>query len=128
MMSSPVTAIRGKNVLGTALHPCCFEPKTGFYRDGFCRTDEHDFGKHTVCAVMTQEFLDFSRSRGNDLTVPNPEGLFPGLKAGDKWCVCVERWQEAFVAGFAPRVVLESTHEEALEVVQLSNLKMSVLQ
>jgi uncharacterized protein (DUF2237 family) len=127
-MELNVTPLRGRNVLGTALHPCCYQPKTGFHRDGFCRTDEQDHGNHTVCAIMTQEFLDFSRSKGNDLMMPHLEFGFPGLKPGDKWCLCAARWKEALDAGFAPPVVLEATHERALEEVTLSELSMNGLQ
>ncbi|MBP6097455.1 MAG: DUF2237 domain-containing protein, partial [Methyloversatilis sp.] len=100
-----------KNVLGGPLEPCSFKPMTGFFRDGCCNTDENDFGSHTVCAVLTDEFLTFSRSRGNDLSTPRPEFDFPGLRAGDRWCLCAARWREAYEAGQAPRVVLVSTHE-----------------
>ena len=111
------------NVLGSPLKPCCFEPKTGYYRDGYCRTGADDLGKHTVCAVMTDAFLAFSKSQGNDLSTPRPEYEFPGLQDGDKWCLCVERWQEAFAAGCAPQVVLEACHVSALEFVDLEDLK-----
>lgn len=106
-----------KNVLGTALEPCCFEPRTGFYRDGYCRTGSEDVGTHVVCAIMTADFLVFSKARGNDLSTPIPQYDFPGLRPGDKWCLCVSRWKEAYLAGKAPEVVLEATHENALEVV-----------
>lgn len=106
-----------KNILGASLQACCHEPKTGFYRDGFCRTDKHDFGKHVVCAIVSKEFLDFTASRGNDLSSPNPAFGFPGLKPGDKWCLCALRWLEAYELGVAPDVVLESIHESALEVI-----------
>ena len=111
------------NVLGTSLQACCFEPTTGFYRDGYCRTGVDDLGKHTVCAVVTDDFLKFSRARGNDLSTPRPDYEFPGLKDGDKWCLCVERWQEAFEAGCAPKVILEACHISALEFVDLEDLK-----
>ena len=114
---------KARNVLGDALKPCCFDPMTGYFRDGFCHTIDQDHGSHTVCAVMTDEFLAFSKAQGNDLSTPSPEYGFPGLKAGDKWCVCVSRWEEAFVVGKAPKVVLESTHERALEVVELAELR-----
>lgn len=104
-----------KNCLGTQLQPCCFEPKTGFYRDGFCRTADEDRGTHVVCAIMTDEFLEYTKAKGNDLSTPKPEWQFPGLKAGDKWCLCILRWLEAERAGYAPDVVLEATHEKALE-------------
>lgn len=110
------------NVLGTALKPCCFNPMTGYFRDGYCRTDLSDFGTHTVCAIMTVEFLQFSKSHGNDLSTPRPEYNFLGLKEGDKWCLCASRWKEAFNAGFAPKVVLESTHRNTLEIIDLADL------
>lgn len=111
------------NVLGTPLQGCCFKPVTGFYRDGFCRTGPDDIGLHTVCAVMTDEFLAFSSARGNDLSTPMPEFDFPGLKAGDQWCLCVTRWAEALESGMAPPVVLEATHIHALEFVSLEDLQ-----
>lgn len=112
-----------RNVLGQPLSPCCFEPVTGFFRDGFCHTIDEDHGSHTVCAVMTREFLAFSKSQGNDLSTPQPEYGFPGLQPGDRWCLCVARWEEAFVVGKAPKVVLEATHERALDVVSLEELR-----
>jgi uncharacterized protein len=117
-----------KNVLGGVLQSCCLEPRTGFYRDGFCHTGPQDRGSHTVCAKVTAEFLAFSKRQGNDLSTPRPEFDFPGLKPGDKWCICVSRWEEAFLAGVAPPVVLESTHEKALEVVELQELQARALQ
>ena len=115
------------NVLGSALVPCSYDPLTGFYRDGCCKTDEHDAGSHVICAKVTQEFLDFSVSAGNDLSTPRPEYRFAGLKAGDRWCLCARRWQEAFQAGVAPPVVLESTHERALDFVTLAQLQTCAL-
>lgn len=112
-----------KNVLGTDLKPCCNDPKTGFYRDGYCRTGAGDAGVHVVCAEMTGEFLTFSKSRGNDLSTPHPEMMFPGLHPGDRWCLCVERWKEALEAGCAPPVDLEATHMAALEFVDLDDLR-----
>ncbi len=112
-----------KNVLGTPLTSCCQDPMTGFYRDGFCRTGKEDHGLHLVCIEATDEFLEFSQSRGNDLSTPIPEWGFPGLKAGDKWCLCVLRWKEALEAGQAPRIDLQATHISALEFVSLSDLK-----
>ena len=100
---------------------------TGFYRDGFCQTGPQDTGSHTVCAQVTAEFLSFSKKIGNDLSTPRPEYGFPGLKPGDKWCVCVSRWEEAFMAGVAPPIVLESTHERALDVVELAELRAHAL-
>lgn len=112
-----------RNVLGTELVPCSMDPLTGFFRDGCCNTGPGDRGRHLVCARMTYEFLEFSRSRGNDLVTPRPEFGFPGLKAGDRWCLCAMRWKEAYEAGVAPPVVLESTHHSALEFVTLDQLK-----
>jgi uncharacterized protein (DUF2237 family) len=110
------------NVLGQPLRSCCSDPVTGFYRDGFCQTGDEDLGRHTVCAVMTAEFLEFSRANGNDLSTPMPAFGFPGLKPGDRWCLCAGRWAEAFEAGFAPPVVLQATAEQALEVVSFDDL------
>jgi uncharacterized protein (DUF2237 family) len=112
-----------KNVLGTNLEPCCTSPATGFYRDGYCSTGPEDQGVHTVCAVVTKAFLNFSKERGNDLSTANPAYGFPGLKAGDKWCLCATRWQEAFEAGVAPSVVLAATHEASLKHCKLKDLK-----
>jgi len=112
-----------KNVLGGELKCCCLKPLTGFYRDGFCRTGADDTGRHTVCILATDDFLEFSRAVGNDLSTPRPEFAFPGLEDGDKWCLCVLRWREALQAGVAPFVVLESCHESALKVVSLEDLK-----
>ena len=112
-----------KNVFGEVLIPCSFEPLTGFYRDGCCTTGEEDRGKHTVCAVMRDDFLTFSASRGNDLSTPMEDFGFPGLKAGDRWCLCVDRWVEAWEAGSAPKVVLQSTEESALNYAPLEVLK-----
>lgn len=108
--------------MGGSLQSCCFEPKTGFYRDGFCKTGDEDYGTHVVCAIMTEEFLEFTKLRGNDLSTPIPQWGFPGLKPGDKWCLCVMRWVAAQKAGKAPRVVLEATHEKALEYTSLEVL------
>jgi uncharacterized protein len=116
-----IQLVQGKNVLGGELTLCCRQPLTGFYRDGTCRTGSDDFGVHTVCARVTAEFLAFSKSRGNDLSTPRPG--FPGLKPDDKWCLCAARWQEAFDAGVAPKVVLEATHEATLQVVHLEDLQ-----
>ncbi|PIB31257.1 hypothetical protein BFP77_02280 [Maribacter sp. 4U21] len=112
-----------KNVLGTDLCSCCFDPKTGFYRDGFCKTGAEDYGTHVVCAVITDAFLSFTKSKGNDLSTPIPQWSFPGLKAGDKWCLCIMRWLEAEKAGKAPKIVLEATHEKALEYTSIAVLK-----
>ena len=113
-----------KNVFNEPLVPCSFDPLTGFFRDGCCRTTEDDVGTHVVCAVMTEEFLKFSANRGNDLSTPIPEYGFPGLKPGDHWCLCVQRWVEAFTAGMAPLVVLESTSYHALDTVALEVLQL----
>ena len=112
-----------RNVLGEPLQLCSIKPITGFYRNGCCDTGTRDVGSHTVCVVMTAEFLDFSKSRGNDLSTPLPEFGFPGLKSGDRWCLCAPRWQEAFQANQAPRVVLRATHEGALIHCSLADLK-----
>ena len=112
-----------KNVLGTDLQLCSMDPITGFYRDGCCNTGAGDVGVHVVCAEMTDDFLAFSKARGNDLSTPIPEYDFPGLKSGDHWCLCAQRWQEAFEAGKAPRVDLNATHISALEFCDLDALK-----
>ena len=112
-----------KNVLGTELKCCCLKPLTGFYRDGFCQTGIDDTGRHTVCTFVTEDFLEFSKSVGNDLSTPRPEFNFVGLKEGDKWCLCALRWREAFDAGVAPKIILESTHEATLRYVSLEDLK-----
>jgi len=111
------------NVLGQPLVPCSFEPLTGFFRDGCCKTDEEDIGSHLVCPIVTQDFLQFSLSKGNDLITPRPEYQFPGLVAGDQWCLCLNRWLEAVQAECAPRIKLESTNIKALELVSLDFLK-----
>ena len=111
------------NVLGQPLQGCCSAPMTGFYRDGFCRTGPDDKGLHTVCVVATAEFLAFSRADGNDLSTPRPEYDFPGLQPGDRWCLCVTRWVDAFKADQAPAVVLEATHIHALEFIALEDLQ-----
>jgi uncharacterized protein (DUF2237 family) len=112
-----------RNVLGGPLGVCSDRPVTGFFRDGCCNTSDEDIGMHTVCVVMTDEFLAFSQMRGNDLSTPHPEFGFPGLKAGDRWCLCAARWREALEAGAAPRVVLNATNETTLEIVSLEMLK-----
>lgn len=114
----------GVNVLGGELEPCSFDPATGFYRDGTCRTGPQDAGLHVVCAEMTEEFLAFSASVGNDLSTPRPEWGFPGLRPGDRWCVCADRWREALAAGVAPPVHLAATHASALEFVELGELRL----
>ncbi|MCW8873169.1 MAG: DUF2237 domain-containing protein [Xanthomonadales bacterium] len=115
------------NVLGEPLALCSEQPLTGFFRDGCCNTAKEDLGLHAVCTRVTAEFLEFSRSRGNDLSTPHPEFGFPGLKPGDQWCLCAARWQEALEAGAAPRVVLQATHAAALRVVKLADLKKHAL-
>ena len=110
-------------VLGTALEPCCMNPVTGFYRDGSCHTGPRDHGVHTVCAVMTAEFLQYTSSCGNDLITPLPQFGFPGLKPGDKWCLCADRWKESIKAGVAPPIILESTHQKTLDYVSLVVMK-----
>ena len=115
------------NVLGEPLATCSEEPMTGFFRDGCCNTSAEDLGRHVVCVRVTAEFLEFSKSRGNDLSTPMPEFGFPGLRPGDQWCLCAARWQEAFEAGKAPRVVLQATHASALKIVKLNDLKQFAL-
>jgi len=116
-----------KNVLGGTLMPCSTSPRTGFYRDGCCNTGPEDVGLHVVCAQVTTAFLAFARGRGNDLVTPAPAFGFPGLKPGDRWCVCAGTWREAFEAGVAPPVVLAATHEETLAVIPLDALKQHAL-
>jgi uncharacterized protein (DUF2237 family) len=111
------------NVLGTELELCCLDPMTGFNRDGFCSTGSRDVGSHTVCAQVTEAFLEYSRSAGNDLSTPMPDYGFPGLKPGDKWCLCASRWLQAYQAGCAPSVYMRATHERALQVIDLKLLK-----
>lgn len=111
------------NVLGGALAPCSQDPLTGFFRNGCCDTAEADRGSHTICAVMTREFLAFSKAAGNDLSTPAPQYGFPGLKPGDQWCLCAGRWEEARRAGRAPKVRLTATHRRALEIVKLEDLR-----
>ena len=115
------------NVLGGRLDVCSMTPKTGFLRDGCCNTGPEDVGSHTVCVVMTAAFLEFSKSRGNDLSTPMPQFGFPGLRPGDRWCLCAPRWHEALEAGYAPRVVLRATHERALDYCSLADLKRFAL-
>lgn len=112
-----------RNVFGQPLVPCSFAPRTGYFRDGCCKTDESDRGRHVICVQLTAEFLTFSKARGNDLSTPLPHYDFPGLKSGDRWCLCALRWKEALDAGLAPKVFLESTHAKALEFVTLAQLK-----
>jgi uncharacterized protein (DUF2237 family) len=117
-----------KNVLGGKLETCCTSPMTGFYRTGTCETGPLDVGTHVICAQLTAEFLSFTKSRGNDLMTPAPEQGFPGLKPGDRWCLCATRWREALEAGVAPPVVLAATHEAALRYVSLEDLKNHALE
>ena len=127
MSSSDPEIIRydetARNVMGGELLSCSLDPVTGFYRNGCCETGPEDMGLHTVCAVMTDDFLAFSKSMGNDLSTPRPEYGFAGLRAGDRWCLCAPRWKEALDAGMAPKLVLEATHEETLAIVPLGVLK-----
>lgn len=116
-----------RNVLGEALLACSFDPLTGYFRDGCCNTAAEDTGTHVICARVTAEFLAFSRERGNDLVTPKPQWRFPGLRPGDRWCLCAHRWKEAMLAGMAPPVVLESTHERALQFVALEDLRRHAL-
>jgi uncharacterized protein len=119
--NSPVSV--AKNVLGTPLKPCCFNPQTGFYRDGFCHTGPEDLGLHTACVVVNEPFLSYSKAQGNDLSTPHPEWNFPGLKPGDAWCVCALRWVQAYEDGMAAPLILEACHESLLEQVPLEVLK-----
>lgn len=124
---APQPIPHAKNVLGGRLEVCCLSPMTGFYRNGRCDTGPDDLGAHMVCAEMTEEFLAFSRTHGNDLSTPMPGFGFPGLKPGDRWCLCLARWKEALDAGAAPRVVLAATHEEALKLVSFEELAQHAL-
>jgi uncharacterized protein len=119
MINNDVT----KNVFGQPLVACSFDPLTGFFRDGCCKTNRKDVGSHLLCAIMTDEFLRYSLAQGNDLITPNSEWQFAGLKAGDQWCVCVDRWVEAYEAGVAPKLRLESSHAKALETISLEVLR-----
>ena len=112
-----------KNVFGETIRTCCENPITGFFRDGFCHTDERDEGIHTVCVSVTKDFLEFSLSRGNDLSTPRPEFGFPGLKEGDSWCLCAERWFEAYEADKAPKLFLKKTNHRTLDIVPMELLK-----
>lgn len=112
-----------KNVLGKPLRVCCMKPTTGFYRTGLCETGAQDLGKHIICIQATDEFLEFSKKEGNDLSTPLTDFQFPGLVAGDKWCLCMTRWVDAYKAGKAPKIVLSATHESALDFVSLDVLK-----
>lgn len=112
-----------RNVFGEPLVPCSFEPITGWFRDGCCKADQHDVGSHLVCAVLTEEFLSYSKSQGNDLTTPQPARGFPGLVPNDQWCLCATRWQQAYVAGVAPALILESTNSLVLNLIPMDVLK-----
>ena len=112
-----------KNILGEPLKMCSVKPMTGFYRDGYCRTGDEDSGTHVLAAIVDQKFLDYTKSKGNDLQTPNPAFGFLGLKPGDRWCLCANRWKEAYEAGFAPPVDLQATHEKALKYISLETLK-----
>lgn len=111
------------NVYGKPLEKCCSDPVTGFHRDGYCQTGERDLGLHVTCAVLTDEFLEYSASKGNDLKTPRPDFSFPGLKAGDKWCLCCSRWIEAYKAGLAPKIDLNATHIKMLDFIDLESLE-----
>ncbi|NJM97998.1 MAG: DUF2237 domain-containing protein [Phormidesmis sp. RL_2_1] len=117
-----------KNVLGTALQTCCTSPMTGFYRDGLCQTGPQDRGVHVVCAQLTEAFLRYTKAQGNDLSTPQPAYRFPGLKPGDRWCLCAARWKEALDDGVAPPVVLAATHKAALQYVSLEDLQANAVQ
>lgn len=116
-----------QNVLGTPLQPCSTDPMTGFFRDGCCETGPMDLGRHVVCAQVTAEFLDYTKTQGNDLSTPIPDYNFPGLKPGDRWCLCASRWKEALEAGVAPPIVLASTHAAALKIVTLDELQQNAI-
>tara|TARA_B100000614_G_C14431809_1_gene446455 strand:- start:168 stop:542 length:375 start_codon:yes stop_codon:yes gene_type:complete len=118
---------KNSNVLGETLEICGQEPLTGYLRDGSCKTDKNDYGSHTVCALVTEEFLEFSKSRGNDLKTPRPDLNFQGLKEGDSWCLCANRWLEAYQNGVAPKIKLRSTNVKALDVVSLEILKANAI-
>ena len=123
MSAGKFVVVESLNVLGERLLPCSTDPVTGFFRDGCCNTGPQDQGRHTVCVLMTQEFLAFSKARGNDLSTPRPEFGFPGLKDGDRWCLCADRWAEAYSFDFAPHVVLQSTHHNTLKTIPFEVLR-----
>lgn len=114
--------LESKNIFGEPLISCSLSPMTGFYRNGCCDTGSDDIGEHTICVILTSEFLEFSKSQGNDLSTPLPQFGFKGLKAGDRWCLCASRWKDAFESGKAPKVLLEATHEYTLKIVSMQNL------
>lgn len=126
-MGGGVAQVASRNVLGEPLATCGVDPVTGFYRDGCCNTGPEDLGAHTVCAEVSEAFLHYTASQGNDLRTPNPSAGFPGLKSGDRWCLCAARWQEARRAGCAPRVYLAATHEGTLEIVPFEDLRRYAL-
>lgn len=111
-----------KNIMNEPLQTCCNAPQTGFFRDGFCHFDDNDYGVHLICAVMTDEYLAYSKSQGNDLITANPERHFPGLKKGDKWCLCVSRWEEAYKVGLAPRIDIQATHAKVSQMIPIEVL------
>lgn len=119
---------KAKNVLGEPLEVCSCQPKTGFFRDGYCHTISEDRGSHTICTIMTDEFLNYTKKQGNDLSTPKPEFEFPGLQPGDKWCLCAKRWLEAYSDEVAPPVILSACHEKSLNIVTLEQLKSHALQ
>lgn len=121
-MNSSAQQKTQKNIFGNDLIPCCYEPMTGIYRDGFCNTNIQDRGVHVVCAVITDAFLEFSKCGGNDLITPIPQYNFPGLKAGDNWCLCASRWYDAVKAGKAPKIILEATNEKVLDFIPMETL------
>lgn len=123
----PMEASESKNVLGGPLRTCSDDPTTGFYRTGRCETGPRDTGQHVVCAEMTAEFLEYTKAQGNDLSTPRPQWNFPGLEPGDRWCLCAARWQEALEADVAPPVLLEATHQKALQLLALDDLKAHAL-
>ena len=123
-----IHTMKAKNILGTELQSCCTKPMTGFFRDGYCRTNQMDQGTHVVCAIMTDKFLEFTRSRGNNLSTPRPEFQFPGLKAGDGWCLCALRWKEAYEVGVAPPLKPEATHEKVLDFIPIEALEKHYIQ
>lgn len=123
-----MSSVKANNIFGAELQTCSTDPMTGFLRDGCCSTNQYDRGTHVVCAVVTDEFLLYSKSRGNDLMTPRPELDFPGLKAGDRWCLCAMRWKEAYDAGVAPPIKPEATHEKTLEMIHLDELNKFAIQ
>ncbi len=123
-----VAKIPTNNILNEKIEPCCFAPLTGYFRDGFCHFDEDDYGVHLICAVMTDDYLQFSKSLGNDLITPKPERRFPGLKAGDKWCLCVSRWEEAYRQGVAPKIDLHATHQKVAQMIPIDIIMQNAIE